>query len=454
MLRTDVGRSPALQNSELDTQAVEIRRVSAKKSPAALVHFVQTLYGRPFKAEASWPRLPPNTELSHRMPHATRRAHSRRLCSCNAFVVVLSAPVSTGVALLSLAVLLLDQVHHGELTTALAIYPVRYLHSLPWDAYRLFTWPLVHRNFSHAWGNLATLLLLGPPLEDRLGSWRLAAILAVTAAATGCLHAALFSNGLIGASGLVMCLLLLSASHAARYSPASGVYELPLSFLVLSVTYVVREVAAMGQDDGISRLAHLLGVACGVLFALRFAAVAPQAASVESNDDHDVASAELEEEGPDECSGSGSPPSQAADGVTGSRHQHHASQGASPRHGAGASAAGVGRLGTELRAASERPAGVSAGDSEWWQEQPRLPPAVDSSRGGAASAGELGGLGLRGLHKRSPVQDSAAGVATGRSSGKALAAAAAAGASLASGRRTGDRPAPHTPPPPADNGFF
>ena len=201
---------------------------------------------------------------------------TRRLCSCNAFVVVLNAPVSTFLALVSLIILLLDSVHKGELTSVLAIFPLRYLHNLPWDAYRLFTWPLVHKSFSHAWGNLTTLLLLGPPLEERIGSARLFGVLAVTASATGCIHAALFSNGLIGASGLVMCLLLLSASHAARYSPATGVYELPLSFLVLAVTYVTREVAAMGQDDGISRIAHLLGVACGVIFALRLAPGTPE----------------------------------------------------------------------------------------------------------------------------------------------------------------------------------
>jgi hypothetical protein len=68
-----------------------------------------------------------------------------------------------------------------------------------------------------------------------------------------------------------MCLLLLSASHAAVFNENQRVYELPLSFLVLTVTYISRELAAMGQDDGISRIAHLLGVASGVAFALRYA---------------------------------------------------------------------------------------------------------------------------------------------------------------------------------------
>jgi hypothetical protein len=72
-----------------------------------------------------------------------------------------------------------------------------------------------------------------------------------------------------------MCLLLLSASHAARYNEAQRVYELPLSFLVLTVTYISRELAAMGQDDGIARIAHLLGVACGVAFALHLARGTP-----------------------------------------------------------------------------------------------------------------------------------------------------------------------------------
>jgi membrane associated rhomboid family serine protease len=195
---------------------------------------------------------------------------SRRLCSCNAFVIVLSAPLTTGLALASLALLLLDQAHSGRFTEQMAIYPFKYLRAW-WDLYRLFTYPLLHRNFSHCWANLSTLLLLGPPLEERYGSMHLGAVLAVTSVITGIIHASLFHNGLIGASGLVMCLLLLSASHAARFNELQRVYELPLSFLVLTVTYVTREVAAIGQDDGISRISHLLGVACGIAFALHLA---------------------------------------------------------------------------------------------------------------------------------------------------------------------------------------
>lgn len=176
--------------------------------------------------------------------------------------------------MLSMIILLLDSVHKGVFTTTLAIYPWQTLDDLPWDVYRLFTWPLVHSNFSHAWSNLAVLLLLGPPLEEYLGSRRLFATLAVTAAVTGFVHALLFSSGLIGSSCLVLCLLLLSASHAARFSPTAGVYELPLSYLILAVTYVTREVAALGQDGGVSRFALLVGVSCGVVFALRVAPVA------------------------------------------------------------------------------------------------------------------------------------------------------------------------------------
>jgi membrane associated rhomboid family serine protease len=126
----------------------------------------------------------------------------RRLCSCNAFVIVMSAPLSTGIALCSLALLLLDNVHNGLLTENMAIYPFRYFRGW-WDLYRLLTWPLLHRNFAHAWANLATLLLLGPPLEERIGSLNLGGVLAVTSVVTGLLHASLFSNGLIGASGML-----------------------------------------------------------------------------------------------------------------------------------------------------------------------------------------------------------------------------------------------------------
>jgi membrane associated rhomboid family serine protease len=129
------------------------------------------------------------------------RPPHKRLCSCNAFVVVLSSPLSTSLTLCSLALLLLDNVHNGLLTERMAVFPFRYFRGW-WELYRIFTWPLLHRNFAHAWGNLATLLLLGPPLEERVGSLHLGGVLAVTSGVTGLLHASLFSNGLIGASGM------------------------------------------------------------------------------------------------------------------------------------------------------------------------------------------------------------------------------------------------------------
>src|SRR5687768_16510925 len=99
---------------------------------------------------------------------SSRQPLRTRLCTCNAFVVVFCAPISTLLALVSLAVLLLDQVNDGNLTKALAVYPLRFLRS-PWQWHRLISYVVAHNNFSHAWSNLTTVLLLGPALEERYG---------------------------------------------------------------------------------------------------------------------------------------------------------------------------------------------------------------------------------------------------------------------------------------------
>ena len=77
---------------------------------------------------------------------------------------------------------------------------------------RFFTHVLGHAGWSHYIGNMMYILLLGPMLEEKYGSVRLVAVMAVTALVTGLINNLLFGNvALCGASGIVFAFILLTS---------------------------------------------------------------------------------------------------------------------------------------------------------------------------------------------------------------------------------------------------
>jgi membrane associated rhomboid family serine protease len=105
------------------------------------------------------------------------------------------------------------------------------------------------------------ILLLGPLLEERFGSTKLFGMILVTALATGLINLAVFDTGLLGASGIVFMMILLASTANIR----SG--AIPLTFLAVAVIYLGGEIVrAVGKDDGISQMAHLIGGVTGAVF--------------------------------------------------------------------------------------------------------------------------------------------------------------------------------------------
>lgn len=124
------------------------------------------------------------------------------------------------------------------------------------------TWPVPHGSLDHLIGNFAVLLLVGPLLENRLGSWTTLALYALTAVVIGAANAFLFDHGLIGASGLVFMAIMLVSVSSGR----AGM--IPLSFLLIAALYLGREVLALLSPDTTSQFAHLFGGAIGILVGL------------------------------------------------------------------------------------------------------------------------------------------------------------------------------------------
>jgi len=130
----------------------------------------------------------------------------------------------------------------------------------PFDYVRLVTHVLGHASWGHLLGNLAYILLLGPLLEEKYGSGTLALMMMVTAVVTGLINAALFSTGLLGASGIVFMFIILASMTDARKG------TIPLTFILVALIFIGTELVNALRADNISQSAHLIGGGLGATF--------------------------------------------------------------------------------------------------------------------------------------------------------------------------------------------
>jgi membrane associated rhomboid family serine protease len=173
-----------------------------------------------------------------------------------------NAPVTLTLTLLSTAVLVVNQIFGGFTEAFFVCYP-QFTGSLL-DFLRLFTHILGHRNWLHLMSNFSFILLIGPVLEEKYGSGAMLVMVLATALVTGILNVIFFSTGLMGASGIVFMLILLSSFTNIR----SG--EIPLTFVLIVVLFLAREFINAFSDDNISQFAHIIGGVCGSLFGFLF----------------------------------------------------------------------------------------------------------------------------------------------------------------------------------------
>ena len=97
-------------------------------------------------------------------------------------------------------------------------------------------------------------------LEETYGSLTMFLMIIVTGFVTGVLNACFFPNPLLGASGVVFMMILLASftNH--------GSDDVPLTFILIVILYLGREILNAFRGDDISQFAHLAGGLCGSLF--------------------------------------------------------------------------------------------------------------------------------------------------------------------------------------------
>lgn len=128
----------------------------------------------------------------------------------------------------------------------------------------LFGYGFGHGSADHLLGNMTFILLLGPVLEEKYGAKNLLIMIGGCLLVTAILHVAFFSNGLLGASGVVFMFIILVS--LTNYKAG----EIPLTFLLIVLLFVGKEVWQFFNDDGISHFAHIMGGAVGAVFGMQF----------------------------------------------------------------------------------------------------------------------------------------------------------------------------------------
>ncbi len=121
-----------------------------------------------------------------------------------------------------------------------------------------------HADWSHLFNNMILLLLVGPAVEERYGSWNLAVMILCNAVITAVINGLLLSTGIIGASGVVFMLIILSAFTNMKKG------KIPITLILVSVLYLGKEVVASFTADSVSQLGHIVGGLVGLGFGIYY----------------------------------------------------------------------------------------------------------------------------------------------------------------------------------------
>ncbi|WP_338393950.1 rhomboid family intramembrane serine protease [Fulvitalea axinellae] len=173
--------------------------------------------------------------------------------------VTYNSPVVLTFTFASALVLILNEVTAGAMTPYFSVGGTMNWAS-PLDYFRLFSHVLGHADWAHLFGNFTFILLIGPILEEKYGGGKLLGMILVTALVTGLCNVFFFSNGLLGASGIVFMMILLGSIVNAERG------TIPLTFILVAVLFLGKEIADIFRDDQVSQAAHIIGGICGAAF--------------------------------------------------------------------------------------------------------------------------------------------------------------------------------------------
>ncbi|MBQ1388391.1 MAG: rhomboid family intramembrane serine protease [Clostridia bacterium] len=178
--------------------------------------------------------------------------------------ITFNAPVTLTFTGICLAALILNYITKGFTNDLLfSVYRSSMLN--PFTYFRFIGHVFGHADFDHFIGNMMTLLIIAPLLEEKYGSANIILVILTTALSTGILSFILFPNiQLLGASGVVFAFILLSSITDVHEG------EIPMTFILVAVLYLGQQIlSGIFIDDNISNFGHFLGGTCGSIIGFK-----------------------------------------------------------------------------------------------------------------------------------------------------------------------------------------
>ena len=176
--------------------------------------------------------------------------------------ITFNSPVILLFSSLCVAVYLLSNVLN-LFTSSFTLFPGWHPDSFSWY-FSLFSYTLGHADINHLIGNLSFILLLGPIIEGRYGGKKLVLMMLATALVTSLIHVTFFNHALLGASGIVFMLILLTPLGNFKNN------EIPLTFILIVIIFIGKEIMGSFNDDNVSHFGHIMGGIVGAVFGFIF----------------------------------------------------------------------------------------------------------------------------------------------------------------------------------------
>ncbi|OOB76857.1 MAG: rhomboid family intramembrane serine protease [Epulopiscium sp. Nuni2H_MBin003] len=116
-----------------------------------------------------------------------------------------------------------------------------------------------HADWDHFIGNMMLILVVGPLLEEKYGSFDIFILILITAILTGLANNLMFAHiQLLGASGVAFALILLSSFTSIKEG------AVPMTFILVTLIYIVGEIYdGLFMVNNISNVTHIIGGATG-----------------------------------------------------------------------------------------------------------------------------------------------------------------------------------------------
>lgn len=174
-----------------------------------------------------------------------------------------NSPVVLSFSLMSLVALITGIITNNQSTLLLfAVYKSSFTD--PFAYFRIFLHVLGHSSYSHFMSNMLMILVLGPTLEEKYGSKALFKAIAITALVTGIFQIVFFDSALLGASGVVFMMIILSAYSGIKKG------HIPLTLILVVLLYLGDEIVDIfTKTDNVSQTAHIMGGLCGLFLGWR-----------------------------------------------------------------------------------------------------------------------------------------------------------------------------------------